>query len=151
GDISLKASTGDVVTFVKEVVSAFEGYASHVDISIGVESTTKRIEAWFDRDKFAKIIYNLLSTALKFTRPGGKIVVRIDKHRSESVDDGWVVIAVEDNGIGISADKIPKIFDQFKHFDEEGLNLQGTGIGLAFTKALVELHHGDISVESTIE
>jgi signal transduction histidine kinase/ligand-binding sensor domain-containing protein/AraC-like DNA-binding protein len=151
GNMQLRAAEGNIVRFTKEVVFAFDAYASHLDIKLEVLADKKSIRVWFDRDKFEKILYNLLSNALKFTKPGGKITVKVKETAPDKHQTGYAIVEVEDNGIGISADKIYKIFDQFEHFNEEGVNLQGSGIGLAFTKGLVELHHGEISVESTPE
>lgn len=151
GNMQLQAIEVNIVSFVKEVVFAFDPYASHLNIKIEIESTKKSIRVWFDQDKFEKILYNLLSNALKFTKPNGNIIIRIKESEPEQQISKHVIIEVEDNGSGISEDKISKVFDQFKHFDEDGVNLQGSGIGLAFTKALVELHHGEISVNSIPE
>ncbi|MEJ7691870.1 two-component regulator propeller domain-containing protein [Daejeonella sp.] len=147
GSMKLQAAEGNIVRFVKEVAMAFESYAQHRKISLKISVESSSIRAWFDRDKFEKIIYNILSNALKFTPEEGRVIIRV---RTEGTDESnrKVVIDVEDNGPGISPLHLPKIFDQFNHFDESGTNYSGTGIGLSFSKGLMELHHGDISVES---
>lgn len=151
GNMQLQAAEGNIVRFVREVVIAFDSYAQHLNVNLQVEADKKSIRVYFDRDKFEKILYNLLSNALKFTRPEGTIVVRIKEETPANNQNHLVTIEVEDNGAGISPDKVPRIFEQFKHFDEDGINLHGTGIGLAFTKGLVEMHKGQISVESRAE
>ncbi|MEJ5962636.1 two-component regulator propeller domain-containing protein [Pedobacter immunditicola] len=151
GNMQLQAAEGNIIRFVREVVLAFDSYAQHLNVNLHVEADSKSIRVYFDRDKFEKILYNLLSNALKFTRPEGTIIVRIKEELPDSGQNKFVLIEVEDNGAGISADIVSRIFEQFKHFDEDGANLQGTGIGLAFTKGLVEMHKGEISVESRPE
>ncbi|KQS36778.1 hybrid sensor histidine kinase/response regulator transcription factor [Pedobacter sp. Leaf194] len=147
GSMELHAAEGNMIRFIREVVFAFDSYARHLEIDLKIVSAKKSIRVWFDRDKFEKIMYNLLSNALKFTRPGGNIAIEIQEvltHDQQSA----LEIKVIDDGIGIPEKNISKIFDQFTHYDEDGNNRYGTGIGLAFTKGLIELHHGHITVES---
>lgn len=149
GNMQLKAAQGNIVRFTREVVLAFQSYAQSLEISLKVESDKKSIQLWFDRDKFEKILYNLLSNALKFTNKKGEIIVKIREEIPEDeTQNGVAIIEVIDNGIGIPTQDIPHIFDQFKYYDNEVVNANGSGIGLAFTKGLVELHHGQIAVES---
>jgi len=149
GNMDLRAAEGNLVRFSKEVVAAFDGYADHLDVRIRVEAEKRSVKVWFDRDKFEKILYNLLSNSLKFTKPGGVITVRIKQTEANDQHKEFAIVEVEDNGTGISPENIEHIFEPFKHYDEDGANLQGSGLGLAFTKVLVELHHGEISVSST--
>lgn len=149
GKLTLEATEGNIVSFVKEVLSSFEAYAAEHDIRLTFEENEKAINAWFDEDKLEKILYNLLSNALKFTRKEGLITVRLKEVNEPQ--PGYVLIEVEDNGIGIAPDKLGGIFEQFSYYDEEGMNLHGSGIGLAFTKGLVELHQGEITVNSVRE
>ncbi|MDQ8005871.1 MAG: two-component regulator propeller domain-containing protein [Pedobacter sp.] len=144
GNMHLQAAEGNIVRFLREVVLAFDSYAQYLEIKLNLETDKKSIRLYFDRDKFEKILYNLLSNALKFTKKGGEIIVKV----KEETENGYAVIEIIDNGIGIAAHHVPHIFDQFKHYNEEGVNASGTGIGLAFTKGLVELHHGEIYVSS---
>jgi ligand-binding sensor domain-containing protein/signal transduction histidine kinase/DNA-binding response OmpR family regulator len=148
GNMTLQAAEGNIVRFVKEILMAFESYANHRRIKLKLISEQQRIRLWFDRDKLEKVIYNVLSNALKFTNEGGNVTIKIDfdeNHPSE-----FVKIEIADNGIGIPPHQIDKIFDQFNHFDDKGVNSTGTGIGLAFSKGLVELHKGKIQVQSTV-
>ncbi|HXI01129.1 MAG TPA: two-component regulator propeller domain-containing protein [Sphingobacteriaceae bacterium] len=147
GSMKIEAAEGDIVRFIKEVVMAFDSYARHKNIKLKVISEKDSVRTWFDRDKFEKIMYNLLSNALKFTPEEGKVVIRIStEHVGEKE---FVRIEIEDNGIGIPPENIDKIFEQFNHYDEQGINNDGTGIGLSFSKGLIEMHHGEIHVKST--
>lgn len=147
GSVTLQAAEGNIVRFVREIMVAFEPYAHHRHIRLKLISEQQSIRLWFDRDKFEKVIYNLLSNALKFTNEGGHVNISI---RQDAEIDKVVHIEIADNGIGIPPHQIGKIFEQFNHFDNSGVNSSGTGIGLAFSKGLVTLHKGTINVESTV-
>lgn len=148
GKITLQAAEGNMVRFVKEVVMAFDSYAKYLKINLEVETEAKSIRTYFDRDNFEKILYNLLSNSLKFTPEGGNIKVTVSTEKLNNDDQEFVCVAVEDDGKGIPQKYTDQIFEEFNHLDEDGMNPLGTGIGLAFTKGLVNLHHGNISVES---
>ncbi|MCB0259420.1 MAG: response regulator, partial [Calditrichaeota bacterium] len=98
-------------------------------------------------DMIEKIMYNLLSNALKFTPKGGTVRVKVECH--DLSGQGEAAIIVRDSGIGIPAERLPHIFDRFFQVDSTATReFEGTGIGLALTKELVQLHGGGISVES---
>jgi PAS domain S-box-containing protein len=97
-----------------------------------------------DPVRFKQIMYNLLSNAIKFTNGGGRVTVA-----ARVVDGAFVEIAVTDTGIGIRAEDLPKLFQEFTQIDSFlGKQHVGTGLGLALTKRLVELHGGKIWAES---
>ncbi|WP_304067130.1 hybrid sensor histidine kinase/response regulator transcription factor [Pedobacter glucosidilyticus] len=146
GSMNLQVSEGNIVKFLNEVIAAFQSYALSKDITLKLMTNKNSIKLWFDKDKMEKIIFNLISNALKFTNKGGYVHVIIDDESLK--DENKLVVVVEDNGIGISADNIHKIFNQFQYFNTQGKNQEGTGLGLSFSKELVELHHGKIEVES---
>ncbi len=144
GELKLKASFGNIVSFIKGITMSFESIAERKDITLKVNTTNDKIEIYFDKDKMTKILTNLLSNAFKFTTAGEEITVAINETEKNSVE-----IIVRDTGIGISKEEIPKLFDRFYQVDSSQTREQeGTGIGLALTKELVELHKGTINVES---
>jgi signal transduction histidine kinase/ligand-binding sensor domain-containing protein/DNA-binding response OmpR family regulator len=144
GELKLKASIGNIVSFVKGITLSFESIAERKDITLKVNTTKEEIETYFDKDKMAKILTNILSNAFKFTAERGEVIVAINEMDMKSV-----AIKVRDTGIGISREEIPKLFDRFYQVDSsQTREHEGTGIGLAHTKELVELHHGTISVDS---
>ncbi len=97
----------------------------------------------FDRDKLEKIVYNLLSNAFKFTSDNGLVVF------AASYDHGLLRMNVKDSGHGIPAENLTKVFDRFYQVDDSFTKeKEGTGIGLALTKELVDLMNGEIYVES---
>jgi DNA-binding response OmpR family regulator/anti-sigma regulatory factor (Ser/Thr protein kinase) len=94
-----------------------------------------------------KIFTNLLSNAFKFTPEGGKVLVQISNSRFQ--DPRQLRITIADTGIGIPTEELPRVFDRFYQVDaSQTREHEGSGIGLALTKELVELHHGSISVKS---
>ena len=156
GKLKLEASKGNIVSFVKGVALSFESLAESKDITLKLLPEKDFIEAYFDREKMMKILTNLLSNAFKFTPQEGKITVSINIKSSsfppmakEELKGGSIGIKIRDTGIGIPQEEIPKLFDRFYQVDSSHTReYEGTGIGLALTKELIELHHGSIRVES---
>ncbi|MBD3288169.1 response regulator, partial [candidate division KSB1 bacterium] len=154
GKLKLQVSRGDFEAFLKGIVMSFASLAEQKQIDLqciiqeNQDTPSQLRNALFDRDVIEKIFYNLLSNAFKFTSEGGCVHVTISNHQQS----GFVEIHVKDNGIGIEADQLENIFDRFYQVSAGTTReYQGTGIGLALTKELVELHHGSISVKSEIE
>jgi len=145
GHMHLQAAEGDIVSFVKEITLAFDGLAKLKNITLRFNAKQPNIAIWFDRDKLEKVLYNLLSNAIKFTPDYGKITISVAETENQQL-----VITVEDNGCGIKPENIDKIFTQFYHYDHP-IRIDGTGLGLAFSKELIEMHHGSLSVESRSE
>ncbi|HEY6626944.1 MAG TPA: response regulator, partial [Ignavibacteriaceae bacterium] len=144
GKLKLKASLGNIAQFVKGLAMEFESIAERKDISLKVLMEKELIEAYFDKEKLEKIITNLMSNAFKFTPSGGRITVKLSETSSNQVE-----IIIRDSGIGIPKNELPKIFDRFYQVDGSiTREHEGTGIGLALTKELVELHKGNIFVDS---
>jgi two-component system sensor histidine kinase/response regulator len=98
-----------------------------------------------DRRRLKQILFNLLGNAIKFTPAGGKVMLRVWREHN------LAVFQVEDTGIGIAAEQLPLLFQKFQQLDTTyHRNYEGTGLGLALTKQLVELHGGRIEVESVV-
>jgi signal transduction histidine kinase/ligand-binding sensor domain-containing protein/DNA-binding response OmpR family regulator len=163
GKLQLQASKGNIVSFVRGVTMSFESLAERKDIKLKVIADQNDLELYFDKDKMAKILTNLLSNAVKFTNEGGEIAVSIITSHDKLVSASsfsqeipkqvrnYLTIRVEDTGIGISEEELPKLFDRFYQVDSSQTREQeGTGIGLALTNELVELHHGKIKVKSKV-
>jgi signal transduction histidine kinase/ligand-binding sensor domain-containing protein/DNA-binding response OmpR family regulator len=144
GKLKLKASFGNIAQFVKGLAMEFESIAERKDISLKVLMEKEVVEAYFDKEKLEKIITNMLSNAFKFTPSGGRITVKLSETLSNQVE-----IIIRDSGIGIPRSEMSKIFDRFYQVDGSiTREHEGTGIGLALTKELVELHKGNIFVDS---
>lgn len=143
GEMKLKACPLNLVTVVKELVLSFYSLAERKNIVFNLISPEDEIIVYIDKDKFDKILSNVLSNAFKFTPEGGKVEVSIHRHKQQAE------IEVTDTGMGIPQDQIDKIFDRFYQVDSSHTrSYEGTGIGLSLTKELIELHKGKIEVES---
>ena len=143
GKLKLRASTGNIAQFIKGLAMEFESIAEQKDINLKLNFEKEDIEAYFDKEKLEKIITNLMSNAVKFTQKGGTLTVSL------SIIDHTLEIIVKDTGIGIPKSKLPKVFDRFYQVDgSQTREYEGTGIGLALTKELVELHKGQIFLDS---
>ena len=151
GRMTLRARRGNVVSFLKGIVHSFSSYAERKELSLQFEATAEDIPLSFDADKLEKVIANLLSNAIKFTPSPGTIRVRVSTLPASDGDAGDVEIRVKDSGMGIPEEQHAAIFDRFHQVDDSPTRVQGgTGIGLALSKELVELHNGTIRVESEV-
>ncbi|MEZ5038721.1 MAG: ATP-binding protein [Saprospiraceae bacterium] len=140
GSMKLQVAAGDVVSFVRAMVFSFESLAERRQIHFQTEFPPAGKMGYFDKDKIEKIIANLLSNAFKYTPERGNVSVKT------VLENGRLKVSVEDSGPGISKEELDKIFERF--YQVEGTEDKGTGIGLSLVKELVELHRGQISVES---
>lgn len=128
-----------------EKQSTFEPLAAQKRVSLVFEIEPGLNQVTTDPLRLKQILLNLLSNAIKFNREGGQVTVRWHK----TPDAQWAVCQVEDTGCGIPADKMPELFTEFYQVDNSfSRRYDGTGLGLAVTKRLVELLGGSISVES---
>lgn len=144
GRLKLNTTLGNISQFIKGLALEFEAIAEQRDISLKLIIEKDMIEAYFDKEKLEKIITNLMSNAFKFTPAGGRITVKVSESPSN-----YVEIIIRDSGIGIPKSELTKIFDRFYQVDgSHTREHEGTGIGLALTKELVELHNGQIFVDS---
>jgi signal transduction histidine kinase/ligand-binding sensor domain-containing protein/DNA-binding response OmpR family regulator len=144
GKLKLEASSGNIISFVKGLALSFESLSESRDVMIKIKSDKEFIEVYFDREKMVKVFSNLLSNAFKFTPERGNVVITISQTSNSIVE-----IRVRNSGIGIPKVELPKLFDRFYQVDSsQTKEYEGTGIGLALVKELIELHHGSISVES---
>lgn len=139
GNLKLEVAEGNLVKFIKEIKLSFDSLAEQLKIDFTFSASSNIITAWFDRDQFEKIMFNLLSNAFKHTPENGKVSIRIIENNKE------ILIAVEDSGKGIKPEYFDTIFQSFFSYDEDHRH-NGTGIGLALTKSLVDAHHGSIAV-----
>jgi signal transduction histidine kinase len=121
---------------------AFNSDAKGIKVDLRVAPGEPLVEG--DRQRLMQLLNNLLTNAIKFTPPAGKIVVEI------SPGGSMVCVKVSDTGVGIPADQLPQIFERFHTGHRRGTAGEtGTGLGLTIAKQVVELHHGSIVIEST--
>lgn len=144
GTRQLKVGKGDIVNFTQEIFESFKPLSEKNGIQYSYHSKEPQLLFYFDKDAMEKILFNLLSNAFKYTKTGQSIHVELIKKNDT------VQIKVADTGVGISEEDLSKVFDRFYQVNNREMNL-GSGVGLAFTKRLVELHHGEITAESAQE
>ncbi len=149
GKMPINYSHGDIVVFTKDLLQRFTPLveAKHIRISF-----TSALEHWdidFDKSKWTKIVLNLLSNAIKFTPHEGEI--QLELNLIQQTDQEFIRLLVKDTGQGISEENIENIFKRFYQIDGSTTRRQeGTGIGLALVKELVELQKGSVAVKSTL-
>ena len=128
---------------VRAVVELMEGEARTKEISLATEFHSSLPSVLGDRDNLERVFTNLLSNAIKYTPAGGKVLIEVCS------DGDYVKTVVQDTGIGISQEDLPRIFDKFSRVkSEKTRGIVGTGLGLSIVKGIVEAHLGSISVES---
>ena len=146
GNMELNASQYNIVSFLKSLFYSFESMAESKKIELSFQSESENIPVIFDLDMLEKVFYNLVSNAIKYTNEMGNVSISI-----KNIDSLYVEIVVQDTGTGIPPVYLPNIFDRFFQVDNTSTrNFEGTGIGLALVKELINLHHGTISVDSTV-
>ena len=158
GKMVLEAELLDIVALLRKNVLAFTSLAERKKIIFNFRCPLKSLETYIDRDKFEKIINNLLSNAFKFTPEGGRVNVTCGfrpltttgkRNPGKDLDHDFIEISVTNTGSAIPVDKISHIFDRFYQSDDAYIRThEGSGIGLSLVKELVELHHGGITVHS---
>ncbi|WP_164972605.1 hybrid sensor histidine kinase/response regulator transcription factor [Lacibacter luteus] len=146
GQLQLKTATGDLALFTTECVKSFETAANEKNISLLFSANAVDGFYLFDEEKWNKIVWNLLSNALKFTPANGVVSVSL-----YSSDKDHIHLEVKDNGPGIALHHQQKIFDRFYQVDDSAIRtFGGTGIGLSLVKELTELMDGTIKLRSEL-
>lgn len=143
GLLQLSTSRGNIVRFSKEVSLYFNETAKSRNIKYKFKHSDDEIIFPFDRNKIEIVLCNLLSNAIKYCASGDKITLEVEKK------DDYCIISVKDTGLGMETSYIDKIFDRFYQIKSaESTNMTGSGLGLSFSKKIIELHHGTIEVKS---
>lgn len=152
GASKIRCTEDDIVSFINSIATSFIPLAERKRISLEVKTSIKELKTYFDKDVIEKIFYNLISNAFKFTPKNGKISIDITTtNNGISPTNNFIKITVKDSGEGISNDKLELIFNKFYQINTYADNYEnGSGIGLAFVKELISIHHGSITVESEI-
>ena len=132
----------DLVEFVSHIVESFRPYCEKKGLRL-VTELDKCPNLYLDIEKFDKVVYNLLSNAMKFTPEGGTIAIRVKRNCDNCI------LQVQDTGIGIKKEQMSHLFERFHQAEgSENRSYEGTGLGLALVKELVEVHGGQVAVES---
>jgi signal transduction histidine kinase/DNA-binding response OmpR family regulator len=140
--LKLQVSKQNIVEFINDIKKGFDTLAIKKNIDFQLQYQDSSIEVWFDRNWLDKVIFNLLSNAFKFTDQNGLIHMQIAKDNQK----GIVTLRVEDNGRGMSQEHVRYAFDRF--YTGDNFSDKGTGLGLSLSKELIELHGGNIELQS---
>lgn len=133
----------DVLQLIQDVIAALTPQVKARRVAMTVDHLGPVPHAKGDPDQLRQVFWNLLDNAVKYNIEGGLVVARLRHHK------GFLYVEVEDSGIGIPPDDLPRVFERFYRVDKaRSRALGGTGLGLAIVKHLVEAHDGQISVTS---
>jgi signal transduction histidine kinase/AraC-like DNA-binding protein len=143
GRMILEVSETDVAELIRQFCDDMKASSKLKNIDLTYNLPDSKVNVYVDQGRIANVISNFFSNSFKFTNSGGRIELSL------AVVDNYVIIKFSDTGCGIEADKLDIIFDRFSQADTGSTRrYEGTGIGLSLVKELVELHGGEVSVES---
>jgi signal transduction histidine kinase/CheY-like chemotaxis protein len=143
GKLRIETAVVDLSAVVLDAIEAMRPAARAREIDINLAMGELMGQVWGDAGRLQQVMWNLLTNAVKFTRPGGRIDVTVEEKRDS------VKIVVADNGVGIDSTFLPHVFERFRQADSSTTRSQtGLGLGLAIVRHLVDLHGGDVSVHS---
>lgn len=157
GAFKIKVSKNDIVEETLNLKNAFNDFAEIYEIDYNFNCDEKKITAYYDSQILEKILFNLLSNAFKYTSGKGKVdiflkSVQLNQARAANKDlrpGNYIKCTVRDNGVGISKENLAYIFDRYYQSTKLPKNqVPGTGIGMELVHKLIQVHHGNISVES---
>lgn len=145
GEITLNVSRFDINNLIKEIIDLLDLEAQRKNAKVSLQSATPQVFVNADKQKISQVLINLVSNAIHYAnREQARIIVRT------SVLKNKVMIEVEDNGMGIKPEALPRIFERFYRVESSrNRNDGGSGLGLAIVKHIMEAHSENISVEST--
>jgi signal transduction histidine kinase/HAMP domain-containing protein len=146
GKLQLNADAIDLRGIIDHCIATMREQCAGAKVQLIVKPVETPLPLWGDEPKLRQIILNLLSNAVKFTEPGGSVLLQARLSRDDRIE-----IEISDTGIGMSPDDIPTALAPFGQVDSRlARRYEGTGLGLPLTKALVELHHGVMTIDSAI-
>ena len=145
GVYELRCSSNNIVSIIEDITLSVADYIQDNKINLIFDTNIEEVITYCDPDKIERIMLNLLSNAIKYTPDDGLIEVKINANKDE------IMVSVKDSGIGIPKEKLDVIFDRFGQVDDSfNRKCEGSGIGLSLVKNLVEMHGGNVNVNSKI-
>jgi PAS domain S-box-containing protein len=154
GKIELVKQSTNLVDIAEYAIHLAGAESSAKSLTIAFERPEQPVVATIDRDRVTQVVVNLLDNAVKFTPHGGTITLALKHHSKYTFPHGHsaasVELAVSDTGVGISAHDTAHIFEKFYRVSRKDKQVRGTGLGLAIAKQIIDLHGGDIVVESEV-
>jgi signal transduction histidine kinase len=143
GKVKLQCERLDLGMLVRSAAGDQRGNLEAAGLELAIETPADPVWVWGDGVRLTQVVGNLLDNALKSTAPGGRVAVRL------AVRDAWAALSVEDTGIGIPAEVLPKLFEAFIQVDSAPERTRGgLGLGLSVVKGLMELHGGWVEAAS---
>ncbi|MEM7455368.1 MAG: ATP-binding protein [Planctomycetota bacterium] len=143
GSLTVSRENVDLSRMLQEIIGKIKPTLDKKQIELEVSLPEKLPEVQLDKDKIQVCLVNLLGNAAKYTPEGGRVEVVV-----KMLED-VLTVAVQDTGVGISEEELPRIFDKFFRSDNEYVRSEtGTGLGLSLAREIVQLHGGEITVES---
>lgn len=142
--LSLDLSQFEIISFCKEIVSSFEGYSSQNNCKLIFEANIGKAQITFDQGRLHSIITNLLSNAFKFNKENGEVIFKLDLTTHQ------VMLEISDTGKGIGSDHLKKLGDRYYQIEDSNTSVEGSGIGLAYVKEIIELMKGKLSISSKL-
>lgn len=151
GKLHLQKTNDNIIPFIIKTCNYFREPILKKKLDYSVYSSEPALMTSFDPDKIEKILYNLISNALKNTDKGS-ISIRIDRvfKNMNGQDGDFIQITVADTGKGIPPESIDRVFERYYQVESPNRQDEGTGIGLCLTRELIKLHQGEIKVESMV-
>lgn len=142
--LDLHRETVDAAHLVQATAAKLEAQADKRQVALRVEAIPSKVYAWADPDRIEQVVVNLLDNAIKYSHPGSVVTLRVD-----CGSDGMARVEVQDQGIGIPPEDLPRIGERFYRADKARSRTEGgAGLGLAIAQVLVKVHGGHLDVES---
>jgi two-component system phosphate regulon sensor histidine kinase PhoR len=146
GALTIERQKVETDRMFAEVLSKVQPLMQKKEIALEVELPPKMPELHLDKDKITTVLVNILGNAAKYTPQAGRVSLKV------KCDDGRLRASVEDTGVGISPEDLPKVFDKFFRSDDPRVQAEvGTGLGLSLAREVVRMHGGEITVESELD
>lgn len=145
GMYEIRCSNQNIINIIEDITLSVADYTKNNKINLIFDTNDEEVITYCDPDKIERIMLNLLSNAIKYTPENGFIKVKIRSTQEE------IIVSVKDSGVGIPKEKLDVIFDRFGQVDDSlNRKCEGSGIGLSLVKNLVEIHGGEIYVNSEV-
>ena len=146
GSLSAERQKVETARLFAEVESKVLPSMQQKNITFEKRLPEKMPDLQLDKEKMVAVLVNLLGNAAKYTPEGGNVAMKV------KIDDAHLQIAIEDTGVGISAEELPKVFDKFFRSTDARVQAEtGTGLGLSLAREVIRMHGGDLTVESQLD
>ena len=144
GQVDFQLKESEIQETIRYALKLVAESALNKCIHISIEMPNEPILLKFDRERMVQALYQLLHNAVRFTKPGGRMNLKVE------ATDEHAVISIHDSGPGISSRDIPSLFNRFGKFYRPGEESHGSGVGLSIVKHIVDQHHGYVTVQSQV-